>query len=324
MGPLEMLPIAIADFITALAMPVDIYIRLGEDKFVMVCKAGAKTSIEQLSSYHNKDVHYVWVKKTDYYKLSNQSITIAGLAVKRGDIEQKQKTRVLSAATKTIFHQFDHIGISISMYNDARSVTEATVTMLESHRDLGPFFDALQECSDEILRHSMAVSILATMLGVSLGWEKKLTLEKLALGGLLHDIGLKTIPPELLSKPKSQMTFEETQIYETHSFRGMQLLLSLGIVPDDIVSIVYEHHENALSQGYPQRIRDVKIHPLARVVGLADFFVDLTIANVNCPTPKNPREALLYIEHTMGLPYNREVFRALKRIVEGDIKKNAS
>ena len=324
MATQEMLPIPIADFITALAMPVDIFVRLGDDKFVLVCKAGTKTSIEQLSSYHSKDVHYVWVRKSDYYKISNQSITIAGLAVRRGDIEAKHKTRVLSAATKTIFHQFDHIGISIGMYNDAKAVTEATVTMLESHRDLGPFFVTLQDCSDEILRHSMAVSILSTMIGVALGWEKKLTLEKLALGGLLHDIGLKTIPPELLTKPKSQMTFEETQIYETHAFRGMQLLLSLGIVPDDIVSIVYEHHENALAQGYPQRIRDVKIHPLARVVGLADFFVDLTIANVNCPVPKNPREALLYMEHTLGMPYNREVFRALKRIVDGESRKIAS
>jgi HD-GYP domain-containing protein (c-di-GMP phosphodiesterase class II) len=96
--------------------------------------------------------------------------------------------------------------------------------------------------------------------------------------------------------------------------------LSLGIVPDDIVSIVYAHHENSIGQGFPQRMRDVKMHPLAKVTALADGYSNLVIANVNCPVPKNPREALMYIEHTQGIPYNKEAFRALKRIIEGDKK----
>ena len=98
------------------------------------------------------------------------------------------------------------------------------------------------------------------------------------------------------------------------------MLLGLGVVPDDVVSIVYEHHENSIGQGFPQRLRDVKMHPLAKVVALADAYATLIIANPNCPVPKNPREALMYIEHTLGIPYNREAFRALKRIVDADQK----
>ena len=111
------------------------------------------------------------------------------------------------------------------------------------------------------------------------------------------------------------MTPDEIQLYETHAYRGTQLLLSLGMVPDDIVSIVYEHHENSLGQGYPRRIRDVMIHPMARVVALANQFVDLTFKGTNCPQPRSPREALIYMEVTMGQPFNKEAFRALKSLV---------
>jgi hypothetical protein len=31
----------------------------------------------------------------------------------------------------------------------------------------------------------------------------------------------------------------------------------------------------------------------------------------------------MYIEHTLGVPYNKEAFRALKRIIEGEQKKVA-
>ncbi|NJL24042.1 MAG: HD domain-containing protein [Calothrix sp. SM1_5_4] len=210
--------------------------------------------------------------------------------------------------------------MDLEIYNNAKQITEAVVALVETHKALSALFIALAKVSDQLLAHSVAVSTLSIMIGQNMGFQKKQTLEKLAMGGLLHDIGMKSLPPELIEKPLAAMSPEEIQIYETHAYKGMQMLQSLGIVPDDVVSIVYEHHENSIGQGFPQRIRDVKIHPLAKVTALADAYASLILPNVNCPVPKNPREALMYIEHTLGIPYNREAFRALKRLIEGEKK----
>lgn len=316
----EMIPISITDFISGLAVPVDLFLRLSDDKFVLISKAGARPELGQLKTYQQKEVVYLWVKKSEYSKVSQQTIAIAGVAVKKTDLDFKQKTHVVTAAAKTVFNQLDHIGLNHQTYNEVKLVTETTVQLVESHKHLATLFESLNDCSDSLLRHSMAVSAVSTLLGWEMGWRKaKVTLEKLALGGLLHDIGLKTLPPELLDKPQAQMSYDELQLYETHPYKGMQLATTLGLVPDDIVSIIYEHHENSIGQGYPQRIRDIKIHPLARVVALADEFVHLTIRNTNCPQPKSPREALLYIEQTMGQPFNKECFRALTRMVDKEI-----
>lgn len=311
----DLIPIPINEFIGGTKVPVNLYIRLGEDKFVLIAKAGQATDKDHLKSYNNKEINYLWVQKSEYGKVAQQIVSLAGLIVKRQDLDIKQQNNVLTAASRTVFTQLEHMGISLEMYTNAKHVTEAMVAMCEGHKDLSQLIEGLKKSSDYLLGHSMAVAALSTMLGAAMGWEKKITLEKLALGGLLHDIGLKSLPSDLLTKPLAQMTQEETAHYETHPYRGMQMLLSLGIVPDDIVSIVYEHHENSLGQGFPQRNRDLKIHPLAKVVGLADFFIDLTMANPNCPTPKNAREALMYIEHTIGQPYNRDCFKALKKMI---------
>jgi putative nucleotidyltransferase with HDIG domain len=214
----------------------------------------------------------------------------------------------------------DHMGMDIEAYNNARQITEAVVGLVENHKALSALFLSLAKFSDQLVAHSVAVSAISVMIGQNLGFTKRATLEKLSLGGMLHDIGLKALPRELLDKPLASMTAEEIQVYETHSYRGMQMLQSLGIVPDDIVSIIYEHHENSIGQGFPQRLRDVKMHPLARVVSLANGYCNLILPNVNCPVPKNAREALMYIEHTLGIPYNREAFRALKKVVEAEKK----
>lgn len=311
-----MIPVPISEFIVGNKVPVNLYVRLSDTKFVLIAKAGQATNKDQLRSYSGKEIQYLWARQGDYNKIAQQSIALAGIVLNKKDVSLVQKAGLLTAASQTVFTQFDHMGISIEMYNNAKQITEAMVAMCEAHRDLSELFESLKNCSDTLLGHSLAVAGTSVMIGTAMGWEKKLTLEKLSLGGMLHDIGKKTLPPDLLKKPLAQMTPEEVSHWETHPYRGMQLVLSLGIVPDDIVSIIYEHHENSLGQGFPQRIRDVKIHPLAKVVGLADQFVNLTIANPNCPTPKNPREAIMYIEHTMGQPFNREVFKALKKLVE--------
>lgn len=318
--PQEFLPIPIHEFVSGVPIPVDLYVRLGEDKFVMVGKAGTHSNVDQFKNYQNKEVNYLWVQKKEYYKIAHQSISLAGIALSKKDLNDKQRTSLVTHAARTVFRQLDHFGLDLELYNNAKQITEAVVGLVENHKILSDLFLSLANVSDQMLAHSVAVSTLSVVIGGSLGYEKKATLEKLAMGGLLHDIGMKALPKELIQKPLATMTADEIQLYETHAYRGMQMLLSLGIVPDDVVSIVYEHHENSIGQGFPQRLRDVKMHPLAKVVSLADAYADLILPNVNCPVPKNSREALMYIEHTLGIPYNKEAFRALKKIIENDKK----
>jgi putative nucleotidyltransferase with HDIG domain len=319
----DFLPIPIGEFTKGVTIPVDLYVRLSEEKFVCVAKGSTQSDVDQFKNYQNKEVNYLWVKKKEYYKIAHQSISIAGIALSKKDLDDKAKTSLVTVAARSVFRQLEHLGMDLEVYNNAKQITEAVVGLAESHKSLSDLLLSLRTFSDQLLGHSVAVSTLSVLIGTQMGFQKRSTLEKLSLGGLLHDIGMKALPKELAQKALAQMTSDEILQYETHSFKGMQMLQSLGIVPDDIVSIVYEHHENSIGQGFPQRLRDVKMHPLGKVVALADGYANLILPNVNCPVPKNAREALMYIEHTLGIPYNREAFRALKRLIEGE-KKNAA
>ncbi len=316
----EFVPISLTEFVSGVAIPVDLFVRLGEEKFVLVAKAGQHSNVDQFKNYQNKEVAYLWVRKKEYYKLAHQSISLAGIALSKRELNDKQRTSLVTHAARSVFKQMDHLGFDLELYNNAKQITLAIVGLVENHKSLSDLFESLSGVSDQLLSHSIGVSSLSVVIGQALGYEKKGTLEKLAMGGLLHEIGLKAIPAELARKPMSAMSHSEVALWETHAFRGMQMLLSLGIVPDDVVSIVYEHHENSIGQGFPQRLRDVKMHPLAKVVSLADSYADLILPNINIAVTKNPREALMYIEHTLGIPFNKEAFRALKKIIDNDKK----
>lgn len=312
----KMIPVPIRELIDGVKTPVDLYIRLNETKFVLIAKAGTSTDKKRLASYKNKEISYLWIRGEEFHLMTQMNVAIAGIVVNKGSMSTRQKVHVVSSAANSVFKELNHLGITVGSYGAAKQVTEVTVSLVETHADLANLFKSLNECSQPLMRHSMAVSVVSVLIGIAMGWEQKATLEKLSLGGLLHDIGKKALPPELLEKNLASMTYDEIQLYESHPYKGMMMLQSLGVVPDDVVSIVLQHHENALGQGFPQKLRNLKTHPLAKVVALANEFVNLTVKSHKHPHPVNPREALLLIEHTMGQPYNKEAFSALARVVD--------
>lgn len=313
----QMMPVPIDELVNGVKTPCDLYVRLNADHFVLVTNAGSMTQVDQLSDFQSKSVEYLWVNKKDYYKLAHQATSLAGVIVRRDEISSSKKSEILTKAASTAFRQIDSLGLDINAYGTARAVSEAVFTFVESHPSLSDLIESLKKTSDQILAHSMAVSIVSTIIGQEMGFTKKMTLEKLALAGLLHDIGMKALPDELLKKSILQMTGEEILRWQTHPYRGVQMLLALGVVPDDVISMVYEHHENSIGQGFPQQIRDVKLHPLGKITALAVQFCELTLPGLNNPVAKSARDTLMFIEVTMKLPFNKEVFRALRRAIEG-------
>lgn len=320
----KMIPIPIDDIINGMTTPVDLYVRLSESKYILISKEGTTTQKDRLSSYKDKELSYLWTPYSSYYKLARQNIAIAGVAVSKQHLNESTKTKFIASAANAVFEQLGQIGISKETFENVRQISEATVALVQSHSDLSKMFESFERYDNYLLKHSLAVSVVSVMLAHEMGWKNKLTLEKVSLGGMLHDIGKMSMPPQLLSKPKALMNYEELQLYELHPYRGMEMVTSLGVVPDDVVSIVYEHHENALGQGFPRRLRDLKIHPLAKVVALADEFTNLTVKTPNHPNPLQPKDAVVYIDKIMGQPFNKDCYRALCRLILKESVKSAS
>ncbi|CAM6053606.1 unnamed protein product [Sphagnum tenellum] len=137
----------------------------------------------------------------------------------------------------------------------------------------------LNKASDVTYAHSIGVSLYSTMLAKAVGggMGSPLVLFKVSMGGLLHDIGKKELPSEIINRPRHLLSAEEMKIFESHTTRGAEILSRLSFVQSDVVKIAAQHHENCLGLGYPARLRMAFIHPLARLVSVANEFCNLAI-----------------------------------------------
>ncbi len=121
-----------------------------------------------------------------------------------------------------------------------------------------------------LITNLIHVGILSIKLGMGLGYGRP-ELERLALAGLLHDIGIFAIPEAMLLKRES-LSEDERQMLEQHPELGADLVRALGDEYEWLAMVIQQAHERWSGQGYPHGIKGDEIHEFAQVIGLADTF----------------------------------------------------
>lgn len=138
------------------------------------------------------------------------------------------------------------------------------------------------KAAEDAYVHSLNVTVLSMMLGRQLGLDAEAS-HMLGMGALLHDIGKLELPSKVLLKPPP-LTRPEQQLLEMHTLYGKRMGEKL-MLDDDVLRIIYEHHEHCDGSGYPQQLREASIGRLSRIVCIANHFDNLC-------NPVDPRVAL--------------------------------
>ena len=123
--------------------------------------------------------------------------------------------------------------------------------------------------------HSVNVSIMATMIGIHLGYEDW-RLKQLALGSMLHDIGKMMVPVYILNKPE-QLSEAEMLEMQRHTDYGFEILRKQNFsIPVPAAHVAYQHHEKYDGSGYLRQLGGDEIHEYARIAAIADVYDALT------------------------------------------------
>lgn len=123
---------------------------------------------------------------------------------------------------------------------------------------------------DYIFAHSVNTCVLSVLIAVNLDYpEGKLT--DLALGTMLHDIGMMMLPDALLMK-MGNLTPEESKQVQQHPEDGFNILRTVREIPITVAHIAYQHHERVDGKGYPRNLTADKILEFAKVAAVADTF----------------------------------------------------
>ena len=306
--------ISIEDFISEKENETTIYIRISKSKYIKIAHPGGKISEDRIRAYQEKGVLHVYVKREEFAKVVKFNLVVTKALTKSQQIPREKKMNFLRSSGQLILENVYVNGVDPETFSEAKSFVESTMDALTDDAQLFTLLNVLSSHADFLYTHSLGVSTFSVMIAKELGWHSSQTLFKLSLGGLFHDVGKKEIDKEILEKPRALLTQIERNLVETHTTRGKEILASLPAIPTEVMEIAYSHHEDMLGQGFPRRISKLEIHPLAKVVQVANIFCEYAIKHHPTMVPKDGKASITQMETMRADGMDHDAFSALKRL----------
>lgn len=174
-----------------------------------------------------------------------------------------------------------------------KRVVQNMVDLLSEDESVLLGMSTVRDYDDYTYTHSVNVAILSLCLGKHIGLSR-LSLRRLGICGLVHDLGKLDVPLEILKKP-GKLSAEEFKEIEKHPVRSVFRIIRLRASSDlkaEIMLPPFEHHLKYDLSGYPRLNRNKPVSLLGRILAIADVFDAITSPRIYRPTAFSPDRAL--------------------------------
>ncbi|NGQ97463.1 HD domain-containing protein [Brevibacillus sp. SYP-B805] len=185
--------------------------------------------------------------------------------VKMEDVVQ-ETTRKEAIASLSAAMQCVQTGKGMDLRGILKSVNSIIDETLRNRRLLLNLSD-IRTADNHMFIHSLNVCMMATVMGISLGYNQQ-QLKELAVGALLHDIGKVVKDDAAYANGTPGQT-------EHHAWKGFHLLRKKHEMSIVSAHVALQHHEWVDGSGEPRGLTGAEIHDFAKIVAIANYYDNL-------------------------------------------------
>lgn len=272
----------------------DIYSNM--DTVLMV--SGMVLKNEYVEKLKKLDIKYVYIED-EFNEQSTERETI-----ERRIMKHCQK------AIESIYERYSYCG-NVQL-EELSSVAYQVIFEVLKEPNVLYNVDCVRQKHETIYLHSLNVCALAVLVGQKLGLGRS-SLEDIAIGSLLHDIGYMYIDTNILYNNEGRFTPEQEKIIRKHVVYGYSEVENETWISKKAKNIIFSHHEYVNGSGYPLKLVRDEIDIETKVVTVCDEFDSIVFGEL---APKmQVHEAIEYIISQMGAKFDKEVVDAFKQSV---------
>lgn len=240
-------------------------------------EAISKERAERLTKHQVKSLHVKSEQMPAFYKFTAEQLkkmdTVDGLS----DTERRErKQRAVRDLMSQMFATDSASDFSQGqeLVKDCNEIIKAYVVSSDGKNS---WFEKIMNSSGEVsgnYNHSANVATFAALFSLGLSIGKP---DELAMAGLLHDIGIAELPPEIQAKKEHELTLHERTLYNQHPTHSVNMLKQKRlVVSEKVIRAIAEHHERATGGGFPNAMPGDRICQEGQILGMADVFSELT------------------------------------------------
>ncbi len=306
-------PISVATLVAGGSLGIDVYMQCdAESKPVLYYSSDQPYDIEQLEQLVSEQSAKLFIDGSD-----------------RDRYQEYLRENCDDLAADPSSSVYDRVSVMSEVVRDVLSKDFAsgdTAQIVQSSQNLGGKICNLIRGESlvmnelfRVLHHDYAtfthctnVSLYCVLLAKELGYDDQ-DLERIAIGGLLHDLGKLKIDDRILTKPGRLDEFE-FDIIKKHPLVGYRDLIQRDDLCEGQMMMVYQHHEKLNGSGYPVGCDGDEIHPWAQICTVVDIYEALT-ANRPYRRPMETSTALAILEKGKGIEFSPQLIECWCEIV---------
>lgn len=160
---------------------------------------------------------------------------------------------------------------------DVRKRVESLLLHIDEY-NLMTFNPPNYTTEDYIYHHSVCVAMTSHLLAKWCDLPRKDWLP-VTMAGLLHNIGVTGIDPDIVHKPGA-LTPDEMARMREHTVIGYSILKPIAGLNNGVKMAALQHHEREDGSGYPLGVMSESIHPYAKVVAVADMYHAMSLDRI--------------------------------------------
>jgi putative nucleotidyltransferase with HDIG domain len=312
----EFTRIKVSDFYSGNSNIFDCYIRLSDNKYIKILHKGEFFEESRLNKYAvDLEITHLYFKTKERAMYINFINTVLSKMVNAPSGNSQAKINTTKNLSEKYVEEIYMSGLKPQLIEEGKKICENMYTLIKKDPDLSNLLSMYEEYDPHAYSHLFLVSFMASITCQNLEWSSQRTVEIIAFGSLLHDIGKLKLPPEFLNLSKDDMTDKEMILYKTHPKLGAEMLQQYPLVTEPIRQIVYQHHECITGDGFPNGLTGTRIYPLAKIVSFADEFSSIIMQKKIAPLDGL---RLMLSDRKKILKFDPDVVKAL---VKGFVRK---
>ena len=248
-----------------LTVPFNVYVRVNRSYFPFIQQGDGDVK-ERLKKLRDKNVKKIFIRieeETIYRNFLNQAIEMAFDDSSGQPIEQRAELvqGVVESQTEAIYENPS----DPTHYNNAQKNSAKYVRFLLNEHQAIQAMLTVDNPDSNLVTHGITVATMAVALAQRLGLNAEETLQKLAFGALLHDLGHNGEEYDL-NRALTEFNQDELFLYHQHPQRAVDILTAKQSIDPTVLRIIQQHEERIDGSGFPNSLHEAQTDPLAVIV----------------------------------------------------------
>jgi response regulator RpfG family c-di-GMP phosphodiesterase len=264
-------------------------VRLPDDKFVCIVRAGDILAVERAESYRRKGLSTLYLPREtrDQFvrgcelALRHEEQLVAKAVADPAVPAAQKAARVLRLGGETM-KLLKAVGLTDAQLAPAlrfvEQVTELTRRLASSH----PILEALLRDA-ETSEHGAGAALIGTLVAQAIGVTSESELNAIGAACLLHDISMINAPEGVRSERPETMSDAQRTQYLQHPAASARILAEIAELPASVSRMAAEHHMRRTNEGFPSRKLSDRTHLDSEIVGLSEEFARLLASRAPNP-----------------------------------------